>query len=443
MNRMGVALAADSAVTADVGNSSKVRDTAVKLFMLSKYRPVGVMVYNNSLLLSVPWETIIKLFRQEFGPRRCDTVIGYAEELIDYVERNTRRLFSEDVQDLYFAQALELEFEWIEQEASDEWQYEIGDGRQAGDEAEAELIERVIGRALARWESKANEHSSHFGDRLAQDLLSRNSGGINKVVGRVFAGWDLREAGVRGLREIAKLAVTKAHFVREQMSGLVIAGFGETEHFPAVQHLTIGGVYGDQLKLRWEPPEQVSEENPSSIMAFGDDEMVESFLFGARRGVLRRLDDAKAYIRELPIQALDVVPGLSAEQKAAATAIVREASERKATEFGERVLYECAVRAAETNRTVETLTVRELAHVASTLVGLGSFQKQMSQDRETVGGPVDVAVISKGDGFIWIDRKHYFDKKLNSHFFRNYYEEGAVQADHGAGGDEEDVDDGE
>ncbi len=35
---------------------------------------------------------------------------------------------------------------------------------------------------------------------------------------------------------------------------------------------------------------------------------------------------------------------------------------------------------------------------------------------ESVGGPIDVAVISKADGFIWIKRKHYFDPALNPRF---------------------------
>ncbi len=42
---------------------------------------------------------------------------------------------------------------------------------------------------------------------------------------------------------------------------------------------------------------------------------------------------------------------------------------------------------------------------------------------ETVGGPIDVVVISKGDGFVWIKRKHYFKPELNPHFFSNYYME--------------------
>ena len=41
---------------------------------------------------------------------------------------------------------------------------------------------------------------------------------------------------------------------------------------------------------------------------------------------------------------------------------------------------------------------------------------------ETVGGPIDVAVVSKGDGFIWIKRKHYFDPVLNQRFIARLYE---------------------
>ena len=117
MNRMGVALAADSAVTADVGENSKIHESGVKLFTLSKHRPVGVMVYNNSLLLGVPWETIIKMFRHELGHQRYDTVSEYAEALIDYVEQNTPRFFPEEIQDLYFVQALEAEIERIKEDA--------------------------------------------------------------------------------------------------------------------------------------------------------------------------------------------------------------------------------------------------------------------------------------------------------------------------------------
>jgi hypothetical protein len=32
---------------------------------------------------------------------------------------------------------------------------------------------------------------------------------------------------------------------------------------------------------------------------------------------------------------------------------------------------------------------------------------------DTVGGPVEVATLTKYEGFKWVHRKHYYDKNLN------------------------------
>ena len=55
--------------------------------------------------------------------------------------------------------------------------------------------------------------------------------------------------------------------------------------------------------------------------------------------------------------------------------------------------------------------------MAESLVRMTCLKRHVTTDDETVGGPVDVAVITKGDGFIWIKRKHYFDASLNQHYF--------------------------
>jgi hypothetical protein len=71
-------------------------------------------------------------------------------------------------------------------------------------------------------------------------------------------------------------------------------------------------------------------------------------------------------------------------------------------------------------RAVAVLPKEELAVMAETLVNLTSFKRRVTLDAETVGGPIDVAVISKGDGFIWIKRKHYFESELNPQFFKTH-----------------------
>ena len=72
---------------------------------------------------------------------------------------------------------------------------------------------------------------------------------------------------------------------------------------------------------------------------------------------------------------------------------------------------------------IESLPKNELAEMAESLVNLTAFKRYVSPDAETVGGPTDVAIISKTDGFIWKKRKHYFDPALNQQFFEKYYME--------------------
>ncbi|MGM9571627.1 MAG: hypothetical protein ACI3ZR_05340, partial [bacterium] len=54
MNKQGVAIAADSAVTLPGPENSKIYNTASKVFMLSKYEPVGIMVYGNASFINIP-----------------------------------------------------------------------------------------------------------------------------------------------------------------------------------------------------------------------------------------------------------------------------------------------------------------------------------------------------------------------------------------------------
>jgi len=70
---------------------------------------------------------------------------------------------------------------------------------------------------------------------------------------------------------------------------------------------------------------------------------------------------------------------------------------------------------------VSVLPKDELAKMAESLVSITSFKRKITLEAESVGGPIDVAVISKGDGFIWVQRKHYFKPELNHSFLSNYF----------------------
>jgi len=67
-------------------------------------------------------------------------------------------------------------------------------------------------------------------------------------------------------------------------------------------------------------------------------------------------------------------------------------------------------------RVIGSLPTEDLAAFAETLVYMESLKERYTTPDESVSGPIDVAVISKHDGFIWIKRKHYFDPALNPRF---------------------------
>lgn len=66
---------------------------------------------------------------------------------------------------------------------------------------------------------------------------------------------------------------------------------------------------------------------------------------------------------------------------------------------------------------INALPKEELGNMCESLIHLTSLKRKVDEGLETVGGDVDVAIISKGDGFIWAKRKHYFDSNLNTQFF--------------------------
>src|SRR5579859_811984 len=79
LNKSAIALAADSAVTLG-GEHGKIYNTVNKLFTLSKRHPVGVMIYGNAEFMGVPFETIIKLYRERRRDRSAKTIDLYASD---------------------------------------------------------------------------------------------------------------------------------------------------------------------------------------------------------------------------------------------------------------------------------------------------------------------------------------------------------------------------
>jgi hypothetical protein len=207
-------------------------------------------------------------------------------------------------------------------------------------------------------------------------------------------------------------------------TGVVVAGFGENELFPNYVVTEMSGIVSDVQKSEVTDKDGITHEGSHSfILPFAQTEMVHRFM----QGVDRAYD---LYVRGSMIQAMeelakgvvDVHTVGTAEEKAKTLEEILKLIGAKAKEWDTQARdWRRRKFVNQILDVVVSLPKEELANLAEALVNLTSIKRRVSLERETVGGPIDVAVISKGDGFIWIKRKHYFTPELNLNFAANYF----------------------
>lgn len=387
--------------------------------MLSNVCPIGIMIFNNMALLGVPWETIIKQYRQFLGHTKFDTLEGYGRHFISFVAAQDK-MFPIEVQRQYFLRKFRSECLNIEKQVEQllgQLPYEERMNEESLSTARIDKLASVIEQHVNKWNSQ--EDSEVITEEAATSFLESVSSSITDIVNQVFTEYDVPAEQVTQLNEVANYSIYKLDWNSGSYTGLVIGGFGEQEHFPVMQRINIDGMYNDILKWEEIDVQHVSEEQPSYIGSFAVTKAVDGFLTGIDTELHKLLATMTRLIQVVPTTLLNSMVERYENLNAEWVELFISVSDILATNLREKVHFSVQSRKKDVLAVVEMLPLKELANVASTLVKLSSFEQQLSPQTEVVGEPIDVAVISKGDGFIWIDRKYYFKKELNYRYFDN------------------------
>ncbi len=418
LNQEAAALAADSAVT-----GPKIFTSADKIFALSKYHPVGVMVYNSAQFLGVPWETIIKTYRKGLGTKSFPTLREHASHFLEFFDE-PNPIFPPDTQRWAVKALFESGFQEI-RHSIDERLEELleEEGPLTHQQISAE-VHKAITDAHRYWTAAGRSPALPVGHRTA--VVKEYAGEIAATIKSVFQKLPLTEVARRNLRQLAGAYLTAdiANSESPFHTGIVIAGFGADEMFPRLVQFEFEAISLNRLKYTGGEPIEISPQYRAVIVPFAQSEQVDTFMTGIDPDISKAIsgywtdqlhDTVKAALGEVT---------LDADIESELLAIVDKRCEgllRRYAEGLEEMRQKDYVRPII--RVVAMLPKDELASMAESLVNLTSFKRRVSEQRETVGGPIDVAVISRGDGFIWIKRKHYFEPELNPHFAANYYRE--------------------
>jgi hypothetical protein len=406
MNRIAIALAADSAATSFSGKIAKIYNTADKLFHLDDREPIAAMIYGSANFMGIPWEVLIKLFRAQHSQKR-PTVADYGGDFLKFlasgswltdeiVDQHFKSMARTLVRDLFQTAAKTVKSEGIALSAA---------------------LSKVLTACITQW-SRLPLAGSITGDVAAQ-LSDRYKDFLEDLTARA-----LRIRALSGERRKARMKSLIILFatrdVPQQKSGIVVAGFGSSQLFPALAAWELDcTLYPRHLRFKQTQDAEISITSGARIVPFAQAEMVHSFMEGIDPRLQSEVSNSfGTLLDKLLEQTRDVIGAhLDARTKENISQGLRKTIEALKEEFQEKLSnfsrenYVDPVLDA-----VELLPKDQLAVMAETLVALTSFKRKMSRDTETVGGAIDVAVISKGDGLIWTKRKHYFDPALNPRY---------------------------
>ncbi|WP_018516428.1 hypothetical protein [Rhizobium leguminosarum] len=412
INKSAIALAADSKVTLSIEGRQKTYDTVNKLFSLSKTEPVGAMIYGNAEFMGFPWETVLKEYRRRNPRKKFDTIFEWADDLlsflttffnfppadgIDLARRLAQSALAEVVSRYFEFTRANLSPEDTIEQLKAEIALHIGDLESCADF----LTEQ-------EWLGLGDDYHSAV-DQIASSGLGQQHAVL-----------------IPDLRQLAILAVRKSR-PSPLHTGLVVAGFGEKELLPSLICFEIDGIIGDRLKRVEAGRIDVTRKNTGAIVPFAQTDMVHRFMEGIDPDYAVQLQDN---IHALLLKnAVDVATAFATDQQQldAMLPALETATDAAFEAFWDADIMTRKERFAQPIIDMAmSLPKDELANLAESLVSLTSLQRRVSREIETVGGAIDVAVISKGDGFVWVKRKHYFNPDRNLRFVNGYFSEYAA-----------------
>lgn len=384
INSSAIAMAADSAVT--VGNK-KTYNGVNKLFMLSNDPPMGIMIFGNANFDIFPMETLIKEFKKNQDFKKLNNIQRIHEAFIEYLANvvpstDFKAMIDHHIQS--YREYLTKKFSSISQMEFDEF---------IGEYVHVDYLDFIYGI------DEFNSYDWNFEVILPDFVEDEDKIDICNILKLMFFK-DLFHPG----------------------TGVVIAGFNDDEMFPSFMVFNL--IANNNGKIENNILESKFNSSGGLIVPFAQIDVIKTFMTGLDFNMDIAIESFfHDFINDYLIEVNNAIINLNQFDGETLDNVNKEfekfkkSNESRVNDFMDGIhSWEKEV-SQPIIESVESLPKDELANMSESLIHITSLKRKVSSDLQTVGGDIDVAIISKGDGFIWKKRKHYFDAKLNPHFF--------------------------
>lgn len=417
LNKQGVAIAADSAVTRTRGYQSKVTKNGNKMIRVSNVVPISVMITGNAGFLNNPWDIIIRKYRQEQGDIDFPTVEAAVENMLGYVAQN-EALWNPVSQNRWIEWNIECFMDKLFLNLG--WEATVSDknGNLLRPRRYVKEITKAL-RAAQKYYFCDNQGCKDYSFEKFETLIrpcledylnTKHEMGINQR-NKMCLKNMLNEVGEELFKGIyAYLTCTR----REGSSTLIFTGYGKDEIYPSLIAIDLNGGLDHHINWSLKRYVKIDDETSAAICPFAQTDVINALLSGAAEPWLNTMDENIKLL-------LDPQIFVGTEMETENPDGLQELKDIPTSNLYERH-HKGLKKIIRENwlgwiKDLERYDVKAMAQLASTLIELTGLQRILTFQQEGVGGDVDLAVITKTDGFTWLNRKSwYHHKDIGGHY---------------------------
>lgn len=406
LNKLAAVLAADSAMTVTRGERMKVYNNTTKIFNLSQDNHVGVMFFNYVDFMGTPWEVIFKLYHDKRGGKQFATVKEYADDFYRFVA-SEKYFCGEEQQKDYFDGELGTYYGKVKSAAIEDFQKEIAESE---DDEEVDKV-ALLRKHLLVWIEAVNEQAEELGvnpefeDFSKKEFMSYDKElftDLQELIHDDGLPVDMMDEWQHGFY----------NYIRSRLyyngTGIIFVGYGSDDIFPTLLPTYVSGAFDNRLRyyIDMEGLTSIGDDCSAYICPFAQSDVMITLMKGIAPNyyekVLESYTDSVTAIKEKIVNKLKgngVDNALIEKVKALDTSDI----DRKHTEMLDSYMQSEYIDGIVD--AVESFSITDMVIMAENLVSITGLQRHFSSSDETVGGPIDVAVITRSEGFRWAKHK--------------------------------------
>lgn len=420
LNKKGLALAADSAVTRNRNYSTKITNNGNKMVRISDVLPISVMFTGNGSFIGNTWDIVARNYRKNRGNISHHTVEDCMNDFFRYIADSPifwgSKYSDEWVRDIFIS---------LLSEALSEIPRElklIDHNGKYTKEKSCHLIKqlrKIKERTLSL--GACPQFEDYTIDRFKDEKRDLIDSLFNSIMEDCEDDFDSRYFSfpskfIDDIREVTTDTLLAVISHRRDCPGsatLIFSGFGAGQEFPSLISACVYEGIEHHINYHVHPKDIIciSEKNPVAICPFAQTDVCLSILRGIHPSWKKEVENnMQKYLRSLEDKISSSDDGvdrdieiLSQLENIDLDNMVKKSdnSFRKFLDTNQK----------EWEKLLEDYDLRSMAALAESLIDLTGFHRVLTFQQEGVGGTVDVAVVSKVDGFTWLNRKSWYHRK--------------------------------